>query len=371
MAKARWLAPWKDSRTRPVIYHLIGRVVDRGFRLQVEEKEQFRMLMRMMENFSGCKVLAYCLMSNHFHILLEVPPMPEEGLSSEEVFRRLRVLYSDAVVAEAEQKYERARSDGDEVAMAQILERYTYRMHDLSEFMKGLLQRFTSWFNRVHNRTGRLWEQRFKSVLVEEGVAARTMAAYIDLNPVRAGMVKDPAEYRWSSYAEAVAGGKKARAGLVRALRVREADLVADQKEEASQDGSATQDRERIAKGARRWAQGGFGKQYRALLLGQGQEKKLEARVVKKGMAPEQAERELKALNSRATDLSISKLIRHRIRYFSDGVAIGGKDFVEEVFRENRERFSPRRQSGARKPRGALGELKGTVWTARDLRENV
>ena len=65
---------------------------------------------------------------------------------------------------------------------------------------------------------------RFKSVIVEDGVAAKTMAAYIDLNPVRAGMVEDPAEYRWSSYGEAMGGGakgngKKARAGLVRALR--------------------------------------------------------------------------------------------------------------------------------------------------------
>ncbi len=86
-------------------------------------------------------------------------------------------------------------------------------MHDLSEFMKMLLQRFSSWFNRTHQRTGRLWEQRFKSVLVEDGVAARTMAAYIDLNPVRAGICEDPADYRWSSYGEAVAGGKRARAG--------------------------------------------------------------------------------------------------------------------------------------------------------------
>jgi hypothetical protein len=67
-----------------------------------------------------------------------------------------------------------------------------------------------------------LWEERFKSVIVESGIAARTMAAYIDLNPVRAGMVADPAEYRWSSYGEAVGGGpkgngKKAREGLVRA----------------------------------------------------------------------------------------------------------------------------------------------------------
>jgi hypothetical protein len=59
-------------------------------------------------------------------------------------------------------------------------------------------------------------------VIVESGIAARTMAAYIDLNPVRADMVTDPAEYRRSSYGEAVGGGtkgngKKAREGLVRA----------------------------------------------------------------------------------------------------------------------------------------------------------
>ena len=47
--------------------------------------------------------------------------------------------------------------------------------------MKGLLQRYTQWHNRAHSRTGRLWEDRFKSVIVEDGVAAKTMAGYIDL----------------------------------------------------------------------------------------------------------------------------------------------------------------------------------------------
>jgi len=61
-------------------------------------------------------------------------------------------------------------------------------------------------------------------LIVEDGVAAKTIAAYIDLNPVRAGMVKDPADCRWSSYGEAVGAGAKgygrtAPAGLVRALR--------------------------------------------------------------------------------------------------------------------------------------------------------
>ena len=82
--------------------------------------------------------------------------------------------------------------------VAEIHARFTCRMHDPSQFMKELLIRFTRWFNRVHPRKGTLWEERFKSVIVECGVAARTIAAYIDLNPLRAGMVKDSADYRWT-----------------------------------------------------------------------------------------------------------------------------------------------------------------------------
>ena len=83
------------------------------------------------------------------------------------------------------------------------------RMYDLSEFMKGVQQRFTRWFNRVHERTGTLWEQRFKSVIVEGGTAARVMAAYIDLNPVRAGMVADPADSRKGLSPHAIGSRKR------------------------------------------------------------------------------------------------------------------------------------------------------------------
>jgi hypothetical protein len=84
-----------------------------------------------------------------------------------------------------------------------------------------LIQRFSQWFNARHRRTGTLWEDRFNSVIVKSCTAARTMAAYMDLNPVRARMVVDPTDYRWSSYGEAVASGKKgngkkARSGLIR-----------------------------------------------------------------------------------------------------------------------------------------------------------
>jgi hypothetical protein len=154
--------------------------------------------------------------------------LPHVGLTDTELLQRISSLYNEAFVATVAKELADARKlvkaglAEESIVIAQIHERFTYRMHDLGEFMKGLLQRYTQWHNRVHERSGRLWEDRFKSVIVEDGVAARTMAAYIDLNPVRAGLVKDPAEYRWSSYGEAIGGGAKgngktARAGLVRA----------------------------------------------------------------------------------------------------------------------------------------------------------
>jgi REP element-mobilizing transposase RayT len=209
MSSKRWLAPWKDSAEKPAMYHCISRVVDRRFVFEQDERERFRAFMRMQENFSGCRILSYCLMSNHIHILLEVPPMPAEGITDAELLKRLTAIQTEAFVAVVAKELSDARKAGNAALVAEIHARFTYRMHDLSEFMKTVLQRFTRWFNRTHNRTGTLWEERYKSVIVESGIAARTMAAYIDLNPVRAGMVSDPAEYRWSSYGEAVGGGPK------------------------------------------------------------------------------------------------------------------------------------------------------------------
>jgi len=74
--------------------------VGRDFLLEVDEREHFRMLIRMCEKFTGCRVLSYCLMFNHFHILREVPPMPEGGISDQELLERLGVFYSEVQVAE-------------------------------------------------------------------------------------------------------------------------------------------------------------------------------------------------------------------------------------------------------------------------------
>jgi hypothetical protein len=65
------------------------------------------------------------------------------------------------------------------------------------------------------------------------------------------------------------------------------------------------------------------------------------------------------------------KMLRHRVRYFTDGAVIGSKEFVNEAFTVARERFSERRKDGARKMRGAGKGAGGTLWSVRDLRARV
>jgi putative transposase len=385
--RKRWIVPWKDSATKPVLYHCISRVVGRGFVLEVDEREHFRMLMRMCEKFTGCRVLSYCLMSNHFHVLLEVPPMPEEGISDEELFTRLAVFYNEAQMAEIIREMDEAGSVRDrgefelppvdetgqpltpaqELDMAneqaerrrdEIRSRYTRRMHDLSEFMKSLLERFTKWFNRTHSRSGHLWEDRFKSVIVESGVAARTIAAYIDLNPVRAGMVEDPADYRWSSYGEAVGGGKKgngkkSREGLMRAYYCDEG----------------------VGFDAEKWKE--VSRLYRRLMgiaLGK-KPGRADVSKASKGLV-QVTKNTAELLESKDNetvlkDLGTAKMLRCRVRYFTDGAVIGSKEFVNEAFASARDRFGPKRKDGARRLKGDAAPARDALWSLRDLRKGI
>jgi len=359
--KKRWISPWAGSEEKPSIYHCVSRVVDRRFVFGDDEREKFRMFMRMMENFSGCRVLSYCVMSNHFHILLEVVPMPKDGLSDAELLRRLGVFYGENFVKSVGDELLAARSEGgvkggNPGRVAEIHGRFTKRMHDLSEFMKTLLQRFTRWFNRTHKRSGTLWEERFKSVIVESGTAARTMAAYIDLNPVRAGMVEDPADYRWSSYGEAVGGGrkgngKKAREGLVRAI-TSDTDTGFD---------------------AGQWKDAS--RRYRRLLGMALERKTLNAKLETSGkMRVSKNDAEAMESGDNQTvlpELKLAKMLRCRVRYFTDGAVIGGKGFVDQVFDASRERFSEKRQDGARAMRGSGKTASGVLWSMRALRVGV
>ncbi len=72
-------------------YHVMSRIIERRFYLGDEEKEMFRDMMERAAAFSGVKILTFCIMSNHFHLLIEVPE--REDISHSELVRRLKILY--------------------------------------------------------------------------------------------------------------------------------------------------------------------------------------------------------------------------------------------------------------------------------------
>jgi hypothetical protein len=157
--------------------------------------------------------------------------------------------------------------------------------------MKTVKQRFSVWYNRNHGRYGTLWADRFKSVLVQgEGNPLQTMAAYIDLNPVRAGLVEDPKDYRFCGYAEAVAGDVVAKRGLM--------TIWADR--------GAT----RIDSALRA---------HRSLIFGK--------RGAEPGLPEMTRQQALKVLNA-GGHLSKAVMLRCRVRYFTDGAILGSAEYV-------------------------------------------
>lgn len=160
------------------VYHCICRINAQARLLDEHAKEIFRRQMRLMADFCGVEVLTYCLMSNHVHLLVRVPePAP---VSDKELLRRFALLYS-------QQKGRVGTLEAGGKEAQQERSRLLARMGDISAFMKELKQRFSRWYNKSHNRIGTLWTERFKSLLVENTRSALMTAAYIELNPVRAG----------------------------------------------------------------------------------------------------------------------------------------------------------------------------------------
>ena len=211
------------------VYHVVSRVVDRRMVFGEEEKRHFLRLMKGYAGFSGLPVVSWCLMDNHFHLLVAVPEKTDKELPDKVVLGRMALVYNGRQMKEFRAVYDACQTPQGRRA---LLLPYIRRMGDLGLFMKTLKQRFTQWFNRKHGRTGTLWEGRFRSTIVEfeSGLpvvagssreaaevgdhAARIVAAYIDLNPVRAGIVEDPKDYAWSGYGAAVRGDKLAVKGI-------------------------------------------------------------------------------------------------------------------------------------------------------------
>ncbi len=158
-------------------YHCMSRTVNGELLFGRMDKEVLRKMIWQVADFCGLEIITYCILSNHFHVLLRVPV--EGHISDRELLRRYRVLYpkpteyETASVEWVEGVLAKGEAEADRFRL-----RLTARMGDISEYMKTLKQRFSVYYNRTHGRFGTLWADRFKSVLVEgRGHPLKTMAA--------------------------------------------------------------------------------------------------------------------------------------------------------------------------------------------------
>jgi REP element-mobilizing transposase RayT/DNA-binding HxlR family transcriptional regulator len=202
-------------------YHLVSRVAHRAFFFDAEERNRFIDLLMRVEFFCGVRVLSYCCMSNHIHIFLYLEHQRE--LTEEEVFSRINKLYKGQRLKEALQEWEMRKKEEARIcaehgggasasSFRELQNDYKRRMFDLSEFMKILKQNMTMSFNARRDHTGTIWEGRFYDKMSDVKVKSMSMqAAYIDCNPVEAGICRNPAEYEWCSWAAAKAGNDHAR----------------------------------------------------------------------------------------------------------------------------------------------------------------
>ncbi len=129
------------------IYHLTTRRVEkRPYFLDDGDRLRFLDLLATTTLHYRWRVHAYCLMTTHFHLVVDTPNA------------------------------------------------------NVSRAMQYLNSRYAEWFNSKHGRDGHLVERRFRSILVETEEHAVAMCRYVVLNPVRAGMCPHPADWPWSSY---------------------------------------------------------------------------------------------------------------------------------------------------------------------------
>ena len=140
---------------RGAVYHCISRVVGGQRLLGDLEKEKLRQMLWQQAAFCGLEIITYCLMANHVHLLTK--PKSEESL---------------------------------------------YRM------MQGLTLCYTQYSNRTHKRTGRLWESRYHSCIVDKDTYLWAVARYIEQNPLRAKVVKKPEDFPYSSARAHIPGVK-------------------------------------------------------------------------------------------------------------------------------------------------------------------
>ena len=301
------------------VYHVMSRTALDGFPLGDVEKDFMLDLIRRYSALYFVEILGFCLMGNHFHILVRM--FPEHKYTDEDIQKRYENFY------------------GDESMFASgWIPSLREKLSSLSEFVKEIKQSFSRYYNNRHHRRGTLWGERFKSLIVENGETLINCLAYIDLNPIRAGIVERPEDYRWNSLGYHIQTGNKDNFLSLDFGPVKYASLSLRELHKAGLKECGVTDAKERLRGYRRYV-------YEVGSLNQpenGSVKVIEDRVLEKE-------------RSRAFELSRSDRFRYRTRYFTDSGIIGSKEFVSTNYQRFKNLFESKHEKKPKPIKGLDG----------------
>jgi REP element-mobilizing transposase RayT len=194
------------ARTRRIkaaesaFYHITSRITGKQFLLNDPDVKQMMLdALARAAVFSGVKVGSFCIMDDHFHLLCHIPSSEMGTLPDDEFANRLKALYGKVKTERLFMRWSKLRQHGDTARVESEMARYKRRMHDLSEFVKTFKEEFRRAFAKKVEYSGRIWGDRFFSTLVEGAKYFSLCRAYIETNPVRAGICKRMDEYAWNT----------------------------------------------------------------------------------------------------------------------------------------------------------------------------
>jgi putative transposase len=189
-------------------FHVISRITRQDRLLGPTDKEYFLNLLERFASGFFVQIHSFTILDNHFHILLTGLNLDAQQASKKELLQRYKQLYP----RETEPPPGSYKPDGTLIPDEDNgIERLRERLGSVSRFVQEIKQSYSRWFNKKYKRSGYLWSDRFKGVIVQKGEAQLLCSAYIDLNAARANIVEKPEDYRWCSLGMRVRAPKRGR----------------------------------------------------------------------------------------------------------------------------------------------------------------
>jgi len=180
-------------------YHCVARCVRRAWLWGEDEfagkdyshrKAWVQSRLRQLSEVFTIDLCAYAVMSNHYHVILHVHQRMAAGLTAKDVVARWSRLHR--IPPPVERWLQGSASEAEAETASGIVELWRARLSDISWYMRCLSEHLSRRANREEGCTGRFWESRFKSQALLDEAGLLTAMAYVDLNPVRAGIAATP-----------------------------------------------------------------------------------------------------------------------------------------------------------------------------------